>query len=242
MSFVAVAVGGVVSAGASIAGSAMQADAAEDAANGQLQAARESNALQERIWNEQRDMYTQARDQQRADMDPWRTAGAGALSELGSDDFRRDFTAKDMELDPGYAFRMGEAQKAIERSAAAKGGLQSGGTMKALARFGQDYASNEYDKAFNRFNANRNTRFSRLSTIAGMGQNAAAGMGAGSMNAASGMAAAGGNYAGAVGSNTMGAANAAGAAGMASANSWSNSLSGIGRMGMEAALMPKIWG
>jgi hypothetical protein len=101
---------------------------------------------------------------------PWQQAGLSALADMQSGDFKRDFTANDFQADPGYAFRMAEANKAMERSAAAKGMLQSGGTLKALTRYNQDAASQEYGNAYNRFNADRDRRFSRLSSLAGMGQ------------------------------------------------------------------------
>jgi len=55
------------------------------------------------------------------------------------------------EKSPGYEFRMQEGQKALERSAAARGRLDSGATMKAITKYGQDYASNEYDKFLARY-------------------------------------------------------------------------------------------
>lgn len=214
MSYAMVAVGSLVVGGVgSLVGSKMQSDAARDAADKQVDAAREANALQEKIYH-----------QNRADQEPWRQAGAGALSQLGNADFQRDFSMADYQQDPGYEFRMREGQKALERSAAARGGLQSGGTLKALSRYGQDYASNEYQNAYNRFNADRDRRFNRLSSIAGLGQTANSQIGV-----------AGQNYANNMGNNLMGAANAQGAAGIASANAWGNSLSNIGKMGMDAA-------
>lgn len=211
MSFIAA---GIATAG-SVAGGIISANAASSAADQQAAAAREANALQ-------KSMYEQGR----ADQEPWRKAGASALSGMQDADFSRDFAASDFTKDPGYEFRMAEGQKALERSAAARGGLQSGGTLKALTRYGQGVASDEYGKAYDRFNMDRDRRFGRLSSIAGMGQAAAAGQ-----------AAAGQNYASQVGSNTMGAANAAGAAGIASANAWGGALSGIGQAGMDVAAM-----
>jgi hypothetical protein len=107
---------------------------------------------------------------------PWQQAGLSALADMQSGDFKRDFTANDFQADPGYAFRMAEANKAMERSAAAKGMLQSGGTLKALTRYNQDAASQEYGDAYNRFNADRDRRFNRLSSLAGMGQTAVSNM------------------------------------------------------------------
>jgi len=59
-------------------------------------------------------------------------------------------TMADPMIDPGFAFRLQEGQKAIERSKAAQGTLLSGGALKALNRFGQDYSSNEWGNAYNR--------------------------------------------------------------------------------------------
>ena len=82
-------------------------------------------------------------------------------------------------MDPGYQFRLSEGSKALERAAAARGSLQGGGTLKALTRYSQGEASQEYQNAFNRslqgFQANqtaRQQRFSNLSGLAGMGYNA----------------------------------------------------------------------
>jgi len=93
--------------------------------------------------------------------------------------------------DPSYQFRMNEGQKAIERSAAARGIGQTGGTMKALTRYGQDAASQEYQAAFNRakdtFGVNKDARQQRLNTLSGMagiGSNAATASGQNLYNAA----------------------------------------------------------
>lgn len=51
---------------------------------------------------------------------------------------------------PDYQFVFDEGRKAIEKSAAAKGTLMTGGTLKALARYGSGVASGEYQNTFNR--------------------------------------------------------------------------------------------
>lgn len=211
MSFIAA---GIATAG-SLASGIIGANAASSAADKQAAAADRANETQYRIFQ-----------QQREDQEPWRKAGIGALSEMDSADFRRDFTAADFERDPGYDFRMQEGQKAIERSAAARGGLSSGGALKALTRYGQGFASNEYSNAYNRFNADRDRRFGRLSAIAGVGQTATNQVGQ-----------AGQNYAGNVGANTMGAANAAGAAGIAGANAIGGAIGGVGKTWMDYTAM-----
>jgi hypothetical protein len=69
-------------------------------------------------------------------------------------------------MDPSYQFRLGEGMKALERTAAARGGLISGGALKAAQRYGQDVASTEFGNAYN-----------RLAGLAGVGQTATGAMG-----------------------------------------------------------------
>ena len=67
----------------------------------------------------------------------------------------RNFGASDFQADPGYAFRLSEGMKALDRTAASRGGLLSGATLKGAQRYGSDLASQEYGNAYNRFQANR---------------------------------------------------------------------------------------
>jgi hypothetical protein len=53
-------------------------------------------------------------------------------------------------MDPGYGFRLGEGMKALERLQASRGGLLSGGAIKAGQRYAQNVASQEYGNAYNR--------------------------------------------------------------------------------------------
>jgi hypothetical protein len=62
--------------------------------------------------------------------------------------------------------------RALERSAAARGNLMSGNTMKGIQRFGQDLASQEYGNAFNRFQIERAARLNPLQSLMGAGQSA----------------------------------------------------------------------
>ena len=62
-----------------------------------------------------------------------------------------EFTGQvNMMADPGYQFRLSEGLKALDRQAAARGGLISGAALKGAQRYGQDYASGEYQNAYNR--------------------------------------------------------------------------------------------
>jgi len=213
--------------GSSLFGAESSSDAASTAARASGEASAASIA-------EQRRQY----DQNRADQAPYLAAGTGAVNRLGAGvgyggevgstrpfDFQYDPNA-----DPGTAFRMSEGIKALDRSAAARGGLLSGATLKGVQRYGQELGSQEYNNAFNRyvtgFNANtgeRNALYNRLAGVAGTGQTATGQIGAQGTNMASNI----GNL------NMTSAANTGNAA-MAAANARNSAFSGaanvLGRM------------
>jgi len=89
-----------------------------------------------------------ATDQAKAYMNPWREAGTDALGKLQA---KIAAGPGDMEKSPGYQFRLDEGQKAIERSAAARGGVLSGAATKAALKYGQDFATNDYDNFLRRY-------------------------------------------------------------------------------------------
>jgi hypothetical protein len=59
-------------------------------------------------------------------------------------------TGEDVLQDPSYKFRLGQGEQALERSAAAKGVLGSGGTLKDIMGYGQNFASQEYSNVASR--------------------------------------------------------------------------------------------
>lgn len=204
MSVVAAAVVGSAVVGGVMANKASktQAAATSNASAAQLQAQRETNEMQ---W----DMY----EQNRKDQEPWRKAGEVALGQLGTGlkaggEFNRNFTAKDFQADPGYAFRQSEGQKAIDNSAAARGSSLSGATLKALTRYGQNTASAEYQNSYSRWNNDTSNRFNRIAGVAGVGQQAVNQIGAYGQQTASNVAQGNMNTANNVASNTIQAGNA----------------------------------
>ena len=124
--------------------------------------------------------------------------GKYATAEFGMDKF---------QADPGYAFRMSEGMKALERSAAARGGLLSGSNLKNTQRFGQDLASQEYQNAFNRFQATRTGTLNPLQSLSGVAQSSANTLGTQA-----------GQYGNAMASNIIGAGNAQAAGQIGQAN------------------------
>jgi hypothetical protein len=157
--------------------------AADRGVAAQQEASQQATALQREMFN------TIRKDQQ-----PYRAAGSTAVGTLAGGNVLKNFQG-----DPGFQFRLQEGMKAVQGSAAAKGSLNSGATLKALSRYGQDFASNEYNNAYGR-------EYQRLSGLAGLGQNAAAQTGNAGMN-----------YAQQAGNNMMGSANAQAAAAMGQA-------------------------
>ena len=105
--------------------------------------------------------------------EPFRKVGVNALPDLVAASKYTPFGMDQFQADPGYAFRLQEGMKALDRSAAARGGLLSGATLKGAQRYGQDLGSQEYTNAFNRYQIERNARLNPLQSLAGMSQTAA---------------------------------------------------------------------
>ena len=194
MTFVAAA-----TIGSSLVSGAVGMSAASKAAKAQTQAADQSAALQREMFNKQVELQA-----------PFREAGltaqnkllgylglSGAPGDAGYGKYAGDFTMQDFTTDPGYAFRLAEGNKALDRTAAARGGLLSGGAMKAAQRYGQDRGSQEYMNAFNRYQTNRANQLNPLQNLMGAGQT-----GANTLTAAAGQLGSD------LGENALGAGNA----------------------------------
>jgi hypothetical protein len=70
-------------------------------------------------------------------------------------------TLADLYNDPGYQARLDAGRQAMERGAAAKGNLLTGGTVRDENQAAQDYASNEFGNLFGRNLTNFNTLYGR---------------------------------------------------------------------------------
>ena len=199
MSWVAAAIGasGLLGAYSANKAASEQADAATRAAEAQAGASRYAADLQQQQYREN------VQRQQ-----PFYEAGVNALPELVQASRYTPFGQEQFQADPGYAFRLSEGQKALDRSAAARGGLISGGALKAATRFGQDMGSQEYTNAFNRYQTEREARLGPLRTLTGMGGTTASNLGAAGQTMASNVGNAAMAGANATGEGYMGAANA----------------------------------
>jgi hypothetical protein len=147
----------------SVVGSKSAGKAAETQAAATSEAANLSN-----------DQYYQTREDQM----PWMQAGGRALTKLENAVDYTPFGMDQFNADPGYGFRLKEGQKALEASAAARGGLISGNALKSLVGYGQEMGSQEYMNAFNRYQQERAAKLQPLQSLAGVGQTTAANLGA----------------------------------------------------------------
>jgi hypothetical protein len=193
-------------AAAIVGGAALGAVASNSAANKQSGAISSANSETAREYDQTRQDQLDLLARQRADQQPWLDAGKNALAKLAS--------GVDLPSDPGYQFRVSEGEKAIQRAASGRGGLYSGATLKALARFNQDTASNEYGASWN-----------RLASLAGLGQTATNQIGQAGQNAYGTIASAGANASNNTSQNLLSAGNARASGYVGTANAVGNGLS-----------------
>jgi hypothetical protein len=163
---------------ASLLAGANASSASKDAANAQLQASQAAIAEQRRQFD-----VTQANNA------PFLATGTAAnqrLSQLlgtapgytGTDagSLVKPFTSADLNADPvynsGLQFGLDEGTKAINARAIGAGNYDSGGTLKALTRYANDYGSTKANDAFNRYQTTQGNTFNRLSGVSGTGQTA----------------------------------------------------------------------
>jgi hypothetical protein len=142
----------------------------------------------------------------------------------------RDFSAQDFQQDPGYEFRLQEGLKAIERSAASRGTVLSGGMLKEIQRFGQGLASQEFQNAYNRFQQNRATRFNQLANFSGVGQVTAQQLGERGAQTATN-----------IGNLLVGGATAAAAARASGYQNWANTVQNISNIPLNWMALARIY-
>jgi hypothetical protein len=182
--------------------------------------------------------------------EPWRQTGISALGQLDSPETQLPaaFTGQvNMLSDPGYQFRLSEGLKALDRQAAARGGLISGSALKAAQRFGQEFASGEYGAAYGRamteYDAARmraTEQYNRLAGQAGIGQTATQ-----ALTGAAGQF--GSNVSNILGQGAAAQAGAIGAAGQArasgyvgQANALGGAVSGLGNLAVQGAVFNRL--
>jgi hypothetical protein len=209
----AVALGGAaLSAGASVYGSSQQAGAVKDAASKQAAAAA----------------------QQRQDFAPWREAGGTANTQAANllglyGQPAADTAMQTFQSSPGYQFQLEQGLRGVDASAAARGMLRSGATLKAEQTFGQGLAAQDFGNYYN-----------RLMDLSKTGESAAAGQGTTTNTQIAGASRSGEDMASIYGNNT----NSLAATGNTLLNNpaFQNSLKGLGSSGGGSVYDPQDYG
>jgi len=203
--------------GSAVIGGVMSSNAATDAADTQAAAANRAADLEYKMFQEnqatQKPFLEAGLKGQNRLLDLLALSGNTGAQGYGS--MAKNFGMSDFEQDPGYAFRMSEGLKALDRTAASRGGMLSGAALRGATRYGQDMASQEYQNAYNRYQTNRANQLNPLQSLAGQGQTTANTLGT-----------AGQNYASNAGQAYMNAGDARASGYVGSANAWNQALGG----------------
>jgi hypothetical protein len=199
----------LVGSAASRSSSKAQQQASDTAAEASRETTQASIESQERMFN-----------RQVALQEPFRETGlaaqnrladllgiSGRTSEPGYGYGMQPFTMAQYQADPGYGFRLKRGLDAMERTAAARGGLLSGNQLRGAMEFGQDLASQEYGNAFNRFQTERSNILNPLQSLGGVGQTSTNALTSAAGNLGAGMAGAYGNLGSALSANAMNTGN-----------------------------------
>lgn len=138
----------------------------------------------------------------------------------------RKFGQRDLDTDlvyqNGLEFGRKTGENALNQRMAAGGSYGSGAALKALTRFGNDYATTKTEGAYNRNRGEKQDIYGMLSGVSNAGQSAAAGQGAAGMSGANSIAGLYGNIGNSQAAGGIGRANAMndGIAGATNALQW----------------------
>jgi hypothetical protein len=171
-------------AGATVVSGVLGSNAAENAAETQANAQRESARLQKEMFDIQNKQQTGFRSAGQQGLAQIGALGSGQYQtydeagnpvgdlKTGSGYLTKQFTPQDFAegIDPGYAFRLKMGQDQAMRQANLGGGAISGNALTGLQDYTQGQASQEYGNAFNRFQTQRGNIYNTLASIAGLGQ------------------------------------------------------------------------
>ena len=169
--------------GASVVGSLLSANAAQNAADTQSAAAQQAIAQQQKnfdLINKQQVPYRGAgyqglnaiRAMLPGQYMQYDENGNAIGQGIGTDYLTHQFNASDLAagLAPNYDFMLKQGQMANQRAANAGGGGIGGNALQGLQKYTQDYAGNAYQNAFNNYQSQRKDIYNTLANIAGIGQ------------------------------------------------------------------------
>lgn len=140
---------------------------------------------------------------------------SGNLSGITGSGFQ--FNPSNLASTPGYQFTLQQGLKGVQNQASAQGLNQSGAQQKAIANFTTGLAQNTYNQQYQNALNTYQTNAGQLSSLLGLGENAAAGVGQGAYN------------------STTAAGNALAQGQISAGNAQSNAVSGLLGLGTAGA-------
>lgn len=195
--------GAAIAAGAAIGGSLLSADAQKDAAKKSSKASQQA-ASDAQAATEQNYQRTQT------NLQPYIGAGSDALTKINAVN-NGDYSG--FENSPDYQFSLNQGLQGLDRGAASRGSLYSGGHSADVLKFASGLADQ-----------NLNTYYNRLTGLATMGQGASTNLGS-----------IGNGAAGQIGNFGLAGASAVGQGAYDSANANSNLYSGLAGLAGQVA-------
>lgn len=244
---------------APIVGGILGSRASGNAANAQVQAANHAADVQQQLGNRALQFQQDVWNQQQQNEAPFIQQGQSAVNALGQllqqqplENWNQTWQAPTIEQarqSPGYQFQMQEGLKALQRSAAAKGNLMTGGTAKAIEQYGQGLADSNYQQVYNRalndYQTNYGTwlnKYNQVASLAGLGQTANQALGAMGSNAADNNSRTSLGLGQQLGNDYMNAGNARASGYINSANAWNGALGGATNALNSSLLMYGLMG
>ncbi len=240
-----------IGTGGSIAAGAIGSRAAGKAAKTQSDAAVQAAQIQADQANKSLDFQKSVYGDTKANQAPFLKAGQGAVSQLSdllapggalTQQWNQQFqapTAEQAAQTPGYQFTFNQGLQALDRGAAARGNLLTGGMMQREQQYGQGLASQtyqqtfnnaltQYQQAYNQFQQGQANQYNRLAGLSGTGQVSAGQLGAEGQSAAGNVSNIYQNLGNSQASGINNAAAATASGYVNSANQWGNVLGGLG--------------
>ena len=166
-------IGAIIGGVSSLVGDVIGAHSASKAAAAQAAAAQQAQQLEQQNANRALGLESGAQQQSQQNLSPYVQSGQMALSRLGAMQPFSAPTAQQAAETPGYQFQLQQGLKALQNSAAARGGLLSGGTAKAINDYAQGQAASNYGNTYNRALQTYQTNFGNQYSLAGQGLGAA---------------------------------------------------------------------
>ena len=154
-------------AAATVGSAAIGSSAASKAARAQANAAGQAAELQKQMFDKQVEMagpYTGAGEVATNRLMEYLGIG-GDKSAAGYGSLGGPFTMETFEKDPFYQYSLNKGIKDLERTAASRGGLLSGATIRGY----KNVQGNEYENAFNRYFTNRANTLAPYQSLSGQG-------------------------------------------------------------------------